>query len=205
MMTKTRILLPFITKNNQTPIQGQAELSPRAAELFSLIRDHPDQKRTKMDLHPILIQAAENHAEDMGKRNFFGHVNPDGHGPNWRVRKLGYRLPDFYDQSDGGNSIESICAGFKTAKLALDALVNSPSHVVHILGLDHFYQKQTNLGVGYFLLPNGASKYWWYWCVVSSEPQKRKGEYDKTWQADYPKAEAAAGDCDWRCQEVYLL
>ena len=55
--------------------------------LFKRIAADAEQQRDAMTLDPILCIVARKHAADMAKRNYFGHTNPDGQGPNFLVRR----------------------------------------------------------------------------------------------------------------------
>lgn len=41
--------------------------------------------------HDRLAEVAQAHSEDMARRSFFGHVNPDGESPFDRMRRAGIR------------------------------------------------------------------------------------------------------------------
>lgn len=125
------------------------------------------QKRPKLVLHPKLCKAAQDHVEDMAKRNYFSHETPDHIWSNQRVREAGYRLPK--DWPDNLNYVESIDAGYDTPAKAWSAWMNSPVHKTHLLGLTDFYASQTNVGVGFYELD--GSTYWWYWCIITAPPE----------------------------------
>lgn len=72
-----------------------AALADRAALTREMIA-RVNQERQKARLQPLLVNprldsAAQRHAEDMLKRSFYGHENPDGQGPLQRALAAGYR------------------------------------------------------------------------------------------------------------------
>src|SRR5206468_10357123 len=46
-----------------------------------------------LDLGQELSKIARAHSQDMAKRGFFNHVNPDGEAPRGRLRRAGYSCP----------------------------------------------------------------------------------------------------------------
>jgi uncharacterized protein YkwD len=128
------------------------------------------QKRRSLTFNPILARVARERAADMGRRNYFSHVNPDGIGPNYLVTQAGYVLPEYYGKDRAGNSIESI-AGGETPQEAWDLWMKSPPHREHILGLSEFYAGQIEYGIGHAYFPNSQYKH--YWVILTAEPGKR--------------------------------
>lgn len=120
--------------------------------LFELIKDHPNQNRTTMKLDPILCKVARARAKDLARRAYFDHVNPDGVGPNFLVKKAGFFLPSFYDPARDANNIESIAARSPrgSAQQGLTQWLNSVPHKRHILAEIAFNKAQTAIGVGIF-------------------------------------------------------
>lgn len=122
-------------------------------KMFQLASKNPGQKRGKMTLDPILCKTARERASDMAKRNYFSHVNPNGQGPNFLIRRAGYVLPLYYDKSRAGNNIESIAKTVGDSKAAFKDWMNSSGHKPHLLGENAFYKEQTSVGVGVFRSP----------------------------------------------------
>ena len=102
----------------------------------------------------------------MSGSEYFGHVNPDGYGPNYLVRQAGYPLPTWYDPAPDGNNIESIAAGYPTPDAVWNAWMTSPAHRNHLLGLDPFWADQIEYGIGYVYDPE--SDYDHYWVVITA-------------------------------------
>jgi uncharacterized protein YkwD len=126
------------------------------------------QQRPSLTFNPILAQVARARAADMGRRNYFAHINPDGVGPNTLVTQAGYILPAFYGNERSGNSIESIHAGGDTAEKAWDSWMHSPPHRKHILGLSDFYAGQIEYGIGHAYIL--SSQYKHYWVIITAKP-----------------------------------
>jgi len=158
-----RAYLPLVVKPETCPF------SPEAATIADLAMSHPEQGRPFMQCHPILAQVAYERALDMGTRNYFGHTNPDGYGPNYLVEQAGYNLPDWYGQAPDANNIESIAAGYTTAADAWNAWLSSSGHRAHVLAEDDFWADQTNFGVGYAYVANSTYRH--YWVFISAPPE----------------------------------
>jgi len=150
-------------------IKGSA-CAPNAQEqqIALYMIEHPDQKRLSLTCHPILARVARERAEDMARRGYFSHVNPDGFGPNYLVRQAGYVLPSFYSTAPDANNIESIAAGYPTAEAVWQSWMSSYAHARHLLGLDPFYAEQIEYGIGYTYDP--ASPFGHYWVVITARP-----------------------------------
>ena len=160
-----RVFLPLITVSDSSA-GGNHQPNAQELELAKLIKEHPNQMRVVMNYDPILSKVARERALDMGTRDYFGHVNPDGHGPNYLVQQAGYILPSFYDQSKKANNIESIYAGSPDPERAMDVWLGSDGHHNHILGQHSFYAEQTDYGIGYAYVP--GSRYGHYWVVITA-------------------------------------
>lgn len=152
-----------------TLVAPPCQLNAEEQQIFDQMRENSEQKRPTLVCNAILAQVARARAQDMADRNYFGHVNPDGYGPNYLVVAAGYSLPDFYSQSVTGNNIESIAAGYADGEDAWNALLNSEHHRTHVLGLDPFYAEQTDIGIGYVSVDN--SEYVRYWVIITAKSQ----------------------------------
>jgi uncharacterized protein YkwD len=105
--------------------------------------------------HDLLREAARGHSEDMGRRGFFAHDNPDGEGPGARVEQTGYRY-----QSVG----ENIAAGYETPEEVMQGWIDSPGHCLNIMR-----SNWTELGVGY--AARDGSQYYTYWTQKFARPR----------------------------------
>jgi hypothetical protein len=142
---------------------------PEEIELVCRIWVHPDQGRSAMRWHPTLHAVARAHACDMAERDFFGHTDPDGVGPNLRARAAGYTLPDWYDGADDGNNIESLALRGPTSSPAttIGQWLESPLHRQHVLGETDFKAAQDDIATGYCRASGGGvDKH--YWAFVSA-------------------------------------
>lgn len=136
--------------------------------LAALMKQHPGQRHPSLTYNAILARVARQRAYDMGQRNYFNHVNPEGIGPNYLVTRAGYVLPDFYGKDRTSNSIESIVAGNETAEEAWDNWMDSSGHREHLLGLTRFYAEQTEYGVGHAFVPESRYKHYWVVIIAKS-------------------------------------
>ena len=111
--------------------------NPQEIALADVLTHSSGQHRPFMVAHPILSQVARDRAADMAQRGYFDHINPDGHGANYLVRKAGYVLPS--DYPGDGNNLEFISGGFTSAAAAWDDWMNSPEHKTHLLAEEKFF------------------------------------------------------------------
>ena len=147
------------TANGWTPNAQELDIANR-------MTTSSGQRRAFMVPDPILSQVARERATDMAKRGYFDHINPDGHGANYLVRKAGYILPSGYPSD--GNNLESIAAGGSTAGITWGDWMGSPDHKRHLLGELDFFATQTSYGIGYCEDPH--SQYRFYWVVLTAPP-----------------------------------
>ena len=139
-------------------------------KMAGLMRGHPKQKRKTLLYNARLTSVARARARDMARRNYFGHVDPDGHGPNWHLTRAGYRLPIEWTAFKNSNQVESILGGKATAKEAFHTLVNSSGHRSHLLAAAPFYENHLRYGVGYAYDP--SSTYHHYWVIITAPIQR---------------------------------
>jgi uncharacterized protein YkwD len=80
----------------QTPVSlrlgNQPLLQLRALALDLVNRDRQVNGLPPLVEDPLLSQVAQRHAEDMLKRQFYDHVNPDGQDPSDRVMAAGGKV-----------------------------------------------------------------------------------------------------------------
>ncbi|MBX3015728.1 MAG: hypothetical protein KF832_29685 [Caldilineaceae bacterium] len=144
------------------------QLNEQEQRLDELFRTHAEQQRTSLTCNAKLTAVARARAEDMGRRAYFNHVNPDGHGPNYLVRQAGYVLADGYGQELTSNNIESIGAGPNGADSMWNAWMGSEKHSTHLLGKTGFFAEQIEYGIGFVQVP--GSPYQYYWVFISARP-----------------------------------
>jgi len=131
-----------------------------------LLRGYPGQGRSQLRYNAKLNAVARAKARDMGRRSYFGHVDPDGYGPNFHVTRSGYELPLKWTAFPKTNNVESILAGPASPERALAMWMGSKKHRRHLLAESQFYENQTNFGVGYAHVPGSPFKH--YWVFVSA-------------------------------------
>ena len=158
-----------------------------AFEYLNQIRENPEKfsKEIGADLSAVkplpvltwsdtLAKVAETKAMDMGKRNYFAHVNPDGKGINFLIYDAGYQLPFDWVKDEGNNFFESMNAGTETGisaikDLILDSYDKGKGHRKHLLGMNDFYNTLTHIGIGHARVE--GSKYRWYTGVIIAKHQ----------------------------------
>lgn len=145
-------------------------LTGEEQQLANLLTTASGQQRDKgaMRLDDRLVQVARARAMDMARRDYFGHVNPDGNGPNYLVRATGYALPSTWSSDRRANNIESIGGGYMSAQECWSELMKSTPHRTHLLAQESFFSNQTSYGIGHYYDPN--STYWHYWVIITAPP-----------------------------------
>lgn len=164
------VFLPLVVKNGGgTDVPMEPSFSPNAQEeiLFALLLSSFYQERKGIVWNAIVASVARARCLDMAMRNYFGHVDPDGMGPNCHVCLAGFSMPEVYTLFLDANYIESIAAGQTSSTLAFEALMNSPSHRKHIMGEIDFYRGQRYLGVGFVTVEKSTFKH--YCSIIFTE------------------------------------
>lgn len=142
-------------------------LSNDELTIAHLMSVQPGQNRPYLSCDPTLTYVARGRALDMGTRNYFGHVNVDGIGPNYLINQAGYRLPAWWGNHPSSNYVESIAAGtFMTPYDSWNAWMGSPGHRTHLLAEIPFYTDQVNYGIGVVDVP--GSYYSKYYVVITA-------------------------------------
>lgn len=166
--------MDFVTRlpsiHNGPTIAPQAE-PDKAREVYLRMNSHPEQRRKLLVWHDLLAKIAESRCIDQARNGWTGHVDPDGHGPNFTVRAWGYRLPSSYPGDDAANNIEStLHGGNGDVERAWNSWMGSEHHRVHILALDDFFKGQINVGIGYYFLDLSAYNH--YFCILTCHPEE---------------------------------
>ena len=174
------ITTSFLYKNEIIIDKDEAQ---KAFDLLVDIRNNPDkyykELNYKKGLKPSSIQlkwnetlakVAETKAADMARRNYFGHVDPDGYGINYFINKSGYKLVPEWIKERNLNYFESIAVNYPNGEDAVKMLIidkNTPSlgHRKHLLGLDNWNASLTDIGIGFCRRESG-SKYKTYTCII---------------------------------------
>lgn len=95
-----------------------------------------------------LALAAQRHAGDMARRNYFEHVSPRGQSPMDRAREAGFP----------GDVGENLAAGYATAQDVVHAWMGSPGHRANIVQC-----RFTLIGVSYLdqVIPSKTARGVW--------------------------------------------
>ncbi|MFN3316407.1 MAG: CAP domain-containing protein [Raineya sp.] len=117
-----------------------------------------------------LAKVAQAKAEDMAKRNYFDHTNPEGKGINIMILEAGYQIPPEWTEPKNNNYFESLAAGNTTPKEGIIYLLRDggvidhkkAGHRSHLLGIDKFYSNLTDIGIGWAK----GGKFGTYLCVI---------------------------------------
>lgn len=139
-------------------------MSTEEQQLAELIRNAPGQGRAAFTCNPLLATVAAAQARDMATRGYINSIDPEGYGPNYRVRQAGYPLPAYYNGTAIGNNIESIFAGYPSVDEVWAAAVNNDQ----LYGRGDFWAKQTEFGIAYYCNP--ASPMGCYWVIITAPP-----------------------------------
>lgn len=131
--------------------------------------------RQALRWNDTLAKVAQAKAEDMLKRNYFAHVNPDGKGINILLLEAGYQIPAEWAEPKSNNYFESLAAGNSTPKEGIIYLLKDggqtdhkkAGHRSHLLGIDKFYSNLTDIGIGWVK----GGKYGSYLCVIIAKKQ----------------------------------
>lgn len=122
-------------------------VQPPVSQLEQSMFSYLNQDRLQNGLSPLsfssqLSAVARQHSEDMCKRKFFQHINPDGVDPSGRARNHGIMVPvaeNIALVSDRGNPKAMI-------QQAQINLMNSPGHRANILNASY---RSVGIGVAY--------------------------------------------------------
>jgi uncharacterized protein YkwD len=148
------IYLPNII-NNPHPNQPTFD----ELQFINFIKHHPEQQRKDLVLSYKAMQSAKVRSNDMALHNYFSHTSHDGTQPNAIAQRFGCVM----DLPSDINSIESIVAGTASPLAAFNALMNSYSHKIHLMGSEPFFRGLIYIGVS--LSYNETARYKWYWAI----------------------------------------
>lgn len=148
-----------------SPVMGEG--GDPAYAFFARMANDPRQGRSVCLWNDLLAKVAQARVECMARDGWFGHVDPEGLGPNYDVREAGYKLPGWYETARDANNVESIaCGGTGELEQIWEGFLRSPTHRRHILGETDFFKAQTQVGVGFIFDEQSKSKF--YWSVLSA-------------------------------------
>jgi len=184
-MNKLLQLIVAILLISQTSFYSQNEAVKEAFLYLNKVRANPSsyskevgvslsgiKSRHALKWNDTLAKVAQAKAEDLAKNGYFDHVDPKGYGMNYYVAKAGYKLPKEWLDDPSSNYVESLAAGSANPKASIIQLLNDndekdhnkAGHRVHLLGIDEFFGKGVDIGIGWVNKPN--SEYTTYLVVV---------------------------------------
>ncbi|MCY1139725.1 CAP domain-containing protein [Actinoplanes sp. Pm04-4] len=120
-----------------------APMQQRVLRLINQNRRHGGCRPFTLDRR--LIEAANEHAADMARRDYFAHKSPNGEGAGDRVEEAGYRWKRYG---------ENIARGADSAYEVVNGWMNSPSHRENILDC-----RLHEMGVG-LAISRDRTPYW---------------------------------------------
>jgi uncharacterized protein YkwD len=147
---------------HETPAASQAPLlAERALRLINEARAHGARCGARefkpappVRLSSTLSGAAQGHAADMARHDYFEHRDLDGHSPADRVRATGYR---------GTLVGENIAYGPNSAEEVVQGWLDSPPHCENIMD-----PRFADMGIAY--AAGRASRHGLYWVQVLASP-----------------------------------
>lgn len=143
---------------------GACTMNTQEQQLADFIRNAPGQGRGSFTCNPLLAAVAEAQARDMATHGYMSSIDPEGHGPNYRVRQAGYPLPTYYSATADSNNIEALFAGYTSADAVWAAAVDN----AQLHGQGEFWANQTAFGIAYYRDP--ASPMGYYWVIITAPP-----------------------------------
>eukprot|EP00443_Scrippsiella_acuminata_P071045 CAMPEP_0115377952 /NCGR_PEP_ID=MMETSP0271-20121206/3761_1 /TAXON_ID=71861 /ORGANISM="Scrippsiella trochoidea, Strain CCMP3099" /LENGTH=413 /DNA_ID=CAMNT_0002801099 /DNA_START=62 /DNA_END=1300 /DNA_ORIENTATION=- len=140
-----------------------------------------------------LWRAALGHSQDMGSRNYFSHVSPEGKDPFDRSEPYG--LPTFN---------ENLAAGSSSAAGTLEQWKNSDGHCRNMMDARH-----TRVAVAFAYAPSSTYKHYWTQLLVQDDGAVHRSCYTSEEDPvdvheradDDPEANRTCGDSESVCQD----
>jgi uncharacterized protein YkwD len=119
-----------------------------------------------------LAKVARAKAQDMARRNFFAHVDPDGNGMNIKIAQAGYALPADWYSDHSKNYFESLGAGYSNLheaikQLIIDAGTPGLGHRLHLLGQGDFWGNCYDIGIGEVQVSSGSTYTSYYSFIIA--------------------------------------
>jgi len=116
---------PFGVDDDLLPI---SQIRPMEDQLFNLLNSaRADEGLSALAHHAELRLVAREHSEDMYRRDFFDHTNPDGQTPQDRVENAGISI------ITGAENIAMNTGHTDPVQEAHTGLMNSPGHYANIM------------------------------------------------------------------------
>src|SRR5262245_12093776 len=96
----------------QRPGQPEIRISNLERQVHDLInRERKAKKLNTLQFDERLAKIARAHSQDMDKRRFFNHINPDGKDPTARAKQAGYTCKKVYSRYYTEGLAENIYQG----------------------------------------------------------------------------------------------
>ncbi|MEG4109267.1 CAP domain-containing protein [Microcoleus sp. S13_C5] len=138
---------------------SQVAPSPTNQNFINRVLELTNIERSKLGLSPLtlntqLLNAAENHSQNMALQDFFSHTGKDGSSLGSRISATGYQF---------SAAAENIAAGSSTPEQVVSSWMNSSGHRANILN-----PNLKEIGIGYYFLADDTGTENWnhYWTQV---------------------------------------
>jgi uncharacterized protein YkwD len=128
-------------RRGQVRIRHLNKVERRIYQLTNAVRRQHHLSPLSKD--PALVATARAHSDDMLRRNFFSHVNPDGKTPQARIAPAYARTIARSGENIWGGHGYDYADSKRMARVIVDSWMTSPGHRANILN-----PKYTYLGVG---------------------------------------------------------
>ena len=117
--------IPSVSDDSVPPPPSNSEASLTGQEVFAIVNtERASRNLSALVWDERLFRVAQNHAEDMVKRGFFNHTDPDGRGPGERLKAALLRTLAWG---------ENIAAGQPSPEEVMSAWMKSAGHRANIL------------------------------------------------------------------------
>jgi uncharacterized protein YkwD len=159
-------------KKTDLGIYSNCGLNEKAIQLAQMLVESTNQRRVNLTCNSKLAVAASQKAQVMAQKEKVLH-NLNNTSPNELLKNNGVVLPLYYAKI--GNQVESVLGGMQTAAESYQLFMTSEIHKKHLLGENDFYQRQTQIGVGYYF--DKKTKHMDYWVVYITALKNDLEEY----------------------------
>jgi hypothetical protein len=96
-----------------------------------------------------LIQAAQQHSQDMNNHAYFAHASAAGIDPGRRIRNAGFVWTSWHESIAGGSAFPGPTDALRA--LVTDAGIADLNHRDHLLAIDDVFKNQNQVGIGIVL------------------------------------------------------
>ena len=154
------LFLMLLSQPESTEIDSNVcGLNQQSKALAELIINHHSQQRDQLNCNDMLAEIANQRAQSLITQNADSKLSA-----NQYVIKHGFRFASYYPVT--GNQVEAVAREQDTPESALKYLINSNKHHDHVLGQGDFFERQNQIGVGFFESELGQKQY----VVLIAEP-----------------------------------